>query len=130
MRLLLDSNIFIQVVVRDDRHLKRQMRIHKGRIALSAIVLFELHAGAHNIRRRREQQAYLDSITMPLLPFDAADARAAGEIRAELKRKGTPIGPYDLLIAGQARARGLTVVTRNVGEFRRMEGLAVEDWAG
>jgi tRNA(fMet)-specific endonuclease VapC len=56
------------------------------------------------------------------------DARAAGQIKADLKRKGTPIGPYDLLIAGQARARGLTVVTRNVGEFRRVEGLTVEEW--
>jgi tRNA(fMet)-specific endonuclease VapC len=130
MRLLLDSNILIQVVVKNDRHLKRQMRIHKDRIALSAIVRFELHAGAHGIRRSREQQEYLDSMAMPLLPFDASDARAAGEIRTELKRKGTPIGPYDLLIAGQARARGLTVVTRNVGEFRRVEGLKVEAWAG
>jgi len=53
----------------------------------------------------------------------------AGVIRADLKRKGTPIGPYDVLIAGQAIARGLTVVTRNVGEFRRVEGLKVEEWA-
>lgn len=129
MQLLLDSNIFIEVVVRDDRHLKRQIRIHKDRIALSAIVLFELHADARNVRRGRKQREFLDSLGMPLLPFDDSDARAAGEIRAELKRKGTPIGPYDLLIAGQARARGLTVVTRNVGEFRRVEGLKVEAWA-
>lgn len=129
MRLLLDSNIFIGVMVRDDRHLKRRMNIHSGRVVLSAVVLFELYAGAHDSRRRREQLEELKSLALPLLPFDATDARAAGEIKAELKRQGTPIGPYDILIAGQARARGLTVVTRNVGEFRRVEGLAVEEWA-
>lgn len=105
------------------------MNIHSDRVVLSAVVLFELYAGAHDSRRRREQLEELDSLALPLLPFDATDARAAGEIKADLKRKGRPIGPYDILIAGQARARGLTVVTRNVGEFRRVEGLAVEEWA-
>lgn len=60
--------------------------------------------------------------------FDTEDARAAAAIRADLKRKGTPIGPYDLLIAGQAMARGLAVVTANVREFERVDGLKVEDW--
>jgi tRNA(fMet)-specific endonuclease VapC len=129
MQFLLDSNIFIQVMVKDDRHLKRQMRIHRDRIAVSAIVLFELYAGAYDSRRRRKQMEEFDRLDLPLLPFDATDARAAGQIKADLKRKGTPIGPYHLLIAGQARARGLTVVTRNVGEFRRVEGLQVEAWA-
>ncbi|HEX8514336.1 MAG TPA: PIN domain-containing protein [Allosphingosinicella sp.] len=129
MRFLLDSNIFIQAMVKGDRHLKRQMRIHLSQIALSTIVQYELYSGSRQSRRRREQIEGIEELALRLLPFDSADAQAAGEIRAELKRKGTPIGPYDLLIAGQARARGLTVVTRNVGEFRRVEGLAVEEWA-
>ena len=62
------------------------------------------------------------------MAFDPEDARAAAEIRADLKRKGTPIGPYDVLIAGQSLARGLTVVTANLREFERVEGLKVEDW--
>jgi tRNA(fMet)-specific endonuclease VapC len=129
MRFLLDSNIFIQAMVNGDRHLKRQMRIHLSEIALSTVVQYELYSGSHHSRRRREQVEGIEALPLPLLPFNSEDARAAGEIRADLKRKGTPIGPYDLLIAGQARARGLTVVTRNVGEFRRVEGLKVEAWA-
>ena len=62
------------------------------------------------------------------LPFDAAAAQAAASIRATLKVKGRPIGAYAMLIAGTALARGLVVVTSNVGEFRRVGGLQVEDW--
>lgn len=65
----------------------------------------------------------------PILDFDQNDAFVAGEIRAALAAKGTPIGPYDVLIAGQAKARGLTLVTNNVGEFNRVENLQVEDWS-
>lgn len=60
--------------------------------------------------------------------LDADDARQAAEIRATLASEGRPIGPYDLLIAGQARAKELTVVTRNLGEFARVPGLRVENW--
>ncbi len=63
-----------------------------------------------------------------MLEYSEQDAQAAGEIRAELERKGTRIGEYDTLIAGQAYARGLTLVTANTREFRRVKGLAVEDW--
>ncbi len=63
-----------------------------------------------------------------MLDLDREDARAAGEIRAALARQGTPIGPYDVLIAGQAKARALTLVTGNLAEFQRVEGLRIEDW--
>ncbi len=65
---------------------------------------------------------------LEIIPFDANDARHAGEIRATLAQAGTPIGPFDLLIAGQARARNLTLITNNVGEFTRVDGLRVGDW--
>ena len=65
---------------------------------------------------------------MTVLDFTADDAVTAGAIRAELARLGTPIGPFDLLIAGQAKARGLCVVTNNTREFTRVAGLEVEDW--
>ena len=64
-----------------------------------------------------------------VLPFDAEDAAHAGDIRAHLERKGTPIGPYDYLIAAQARRRGATLVTANRREFERVPGLMVADWA-
>ncbi|CCV09012.1 PilT protein domain protein (fragment) [Mesorhizobium metallidurans STM 2683] len=64
----------------------------------------------------------------PVLEFDREDARHAGDIRAALATLGTPIGPYGALIGGQARARNLTLVTRNVREFERIKNLAVETW--
>ena len=63
-----------------------------------------------------------------MIEFDKEDARQAGKIRALLASKGTPIGPYDVLIAGQAMARNMVLVTRNTDEFARMPGLRVEDW--
>lgn len=62
------------------------------------------------------------------MPFERADAQATAAIRAALKRKGTPIGAYDLMIAGAGLARGMIVVTANVGEFMRVDGLQVENW--
>jgi tRNA(fMet)-specific endonuclease VapC len=128
MRFLLDSNVLIRLMTDGDRVLGRRMRIHSHEVALSVIVLHELHFGVCAGTRKSDQVERLERLDLPLLSFERQDAHAAAEVRADLRRKGTPIGPYDLLIAGQARARGLTVVTRNLGEFRRVEGLAVEDW--
>ncbi len=64
-----------------------------------------------------------------MLPFDELDAEAAGAIRAALGTASKPIGAYDLLIAGQALKRGLTVITANVAEFSRVKGLSWQDWA-
>jgi tRNA(fMet)-specific endonuclease VapC len=63
------------------------------------------------------------------LPFDHKDSRAAGSIRASLESVGRPIGGYDYLIAGQALARGMILVTANVSEFSRVKGLSWQDWA-
>lgn len=72
----------------------------------------------------------VDALQFSVLEFDEQDARQAGQIRAHLASKGTPIGPYDVLITGQARARELTLVTHNTSEFQRVPGLKVEDWKG
>jgi tRNA(fMet)-specific endonuclease VapC len=130
MRYLIDTNIFIAVTVRRNRPAALRLSDHWQESGLSAVVLHELYAGAFESKRRAQSLEAIEQLNLPLLPFDSDDARAAGEIKAVLKRKGTPIGHNDILIAGQARARGLTVVTANVGEFRRVEGLAVEDWSG
>lgn len=97
---------------------------------ISTIVLHELLWGAYKSERIEHNLQRIALLRMTEIVFDGEDARAAAELRAGLKRKGTPIGPYDLLIAGQALTRGLTVVTANVGEFARVEGLKVEDWTG
>lgn len=130
MRYLLDSNIFIASFLRADRQINSKLALHFGQYGISSVVLFELYFGAYYsdyVERNANRVATHD---LPVVEFDENDARAAGKIRAELKRVGMPIGPYDLLIAGQALARGLIVVTNNVSEFARVPGLVVEDWTG
>lgn len=100
-------------------------------IAISAITRMEIEFGLRlNPDRARKwmpvMDAFLFSIT--ILPFENADAQAAGAVRAALQKQGRPIGAYDVLIAGCALARGLVVVTSNLGEFERIGGLQVENW--
>ena len=97
---------------------------------VSAVVIHELYYGAFKSHRVEKNVARVDGLQFPVLEFDEEDARQAGEIRAHLASKGTPVGPYDVLIAGQARARKLTLVTHNTTEFQRVAGLRVEDWKG
>ena len=102
------------------------------RLTVSTIVLFELWYGAaKSSHRQRNFERLIVFFTAPIerLQFDADDAREAGEIRAALARIGKPIGPYDILIAAQARRRGATLVTANKREFSRVPGLTTEDWA-
>jgi tRNA(fMet)-specific endonuclease VapC len=96
------------------------------------MVLFELWFGIAKSTRRAVNAERLVLFLhggLDLLPFDADDARAAGEIRVVLEARGTPIGPYDLLIAAQALRRGATLVTSNLREFERVDGLKLVDWA-
>jgi tRNA(fMet)-specific endonuclease VapC len=102
-----------------------------GGLALSSIVLFELHYGAaKSARPERNMRRIADFLTGPIdvLPFESEDAEEAGNIRAALERKGMPIGPYDVLVAAQARRRDALLVTANGREFRRVPGLRCEDW--
>lgn len=102
-------------------------------VAVSSLVLFELwHGAAKSARADRNRDRIKDFLTAPIgvLAFEAEDAREAGDIRADLERAGSPIGPYDILIAAQARRRGATLVTANTREFARVPGLRTEDWAG
>ena len=89
---------------------------------------FELYYGAYKSSQTTRNLELLDRMAFETVPFDAADARAAGSVRNQLEAAGCPIGPYGLLIAGQALARGLTLVTANVREFQRVGGLDCEDW--
>jgi tRNA(fMet)-specific endonuclease VapC len=104
----------------------------ESRIYISSIVAFELWYGiAKSVRieiNAQRLEALLSSAVVAL-PFDNEDSRAAGSIRATLQAAGKPIGAYDYLIAGQALARQLTLVTANVSEFSRVKGLIWQDWA-
>jgi tRNA(fMet)-specific endonuclease VapC len=128
MKYLLDSNVVIGLMkMRPDILLALESR-RASDCAISSLVLHELFFGAYKSERRDANLADVDVLSFPVVDFDRQDARRAGEIRAVLRARGTPIGPYDVLIAGQALARGLILVTNNVTEFSRVEGLAVEDW--
>jgi tRNA(fMet)-specific endonuclease VapC len=101
-------------------------------MATSSVAVFELWYG---VGKSQQQDANAKRLTtflsgpIDVLELDDEDARAAGEVRAVLEASGTPIGAYDLLIAGQARRRGATLVTANAAEFSRVSGLRWEDWA-
>jgi tRNA(fMet)-specific endonuclease VapC len=87
-----------------------------------------LFYGAYKGQRTAENLTRIDAVRFEVLEFDREDAVHSGQLRAELAASGTPIGPYDVLIAGQAIARGLTLITHNLREFQRAPGLQVEDW--
>jgi tRNA(fMet)-specific endonuclease VapC len=100
-------------------------------LALSSVVLFELWYGvakSSQVTENTERLRILLSGDLDLLDFDDEDARTAGQVRAALEKAGTPIGAYDLLLAGQALRRGLTVVTANTSEFSRVTALSWQDW--
>jgi tRNA(fMet)-specific endonuclease VapC len=104
----------------------------KSQVCISSVVAFELWYGIAKSARvevNTERLKALLSSSVLALPFGNDDARAAGSIRATLEAAGKPIGAYDYLIAGQALARQLTLVTANVSEFSRVKGLSWEDWA-
>jgi len=129
MRFLLDSNAVIALLNDPSGAVSLRARQHlPSDIGLSAVVLHELYFGAYKSQRRDRNLALVEALRFEVLAFDQEDARDAGEIRAGLALQGTPIGGYDVLIAGQARARGLTLVTRNMREFLRVPGLAAENW--
>lgn len=131
MRYLLDTNACIALFNRTDPALEAQVRRQRVEdVGLPAPVAFELYYGAFRSRRQAENLSRLDAVGLEIVPFDASDARSAGAVRAGIEASGRPIGPYDVLIAGQARARGLVLVTANVREFERVDGLACEDWSG
>ena len=129
MRYLLDANAVIALANRSHPGLSRRARREPPQdVAISVVVMHELYFGAYKSRRPAENLAVADALQFAVIEFDRDDARQAGEIRAFLAVRGIPIGPYDVLIAGQAVARNMVLVTHNVREFGRVPGLRIEDW--
>jgi tRNA(fMet)-specific endonuclease VapC len=131
IRFLLDTNICIELIRnRSQRILNRLRRKKIGTVGISTITLAELRYGvAHSSDPQRNLLALLHfCAALDILPFDARAASAYGEVRNSLQRIGTPIGPLDMLIAAHAVSLKAIVVTNNEREFRRVEGLAVENW--
>ena len=130
LQYLLDTNAVSQLVRRPGGDLVRRVAaLEPGSLAISVIVAAELRYGAErrgSERLTRQLEVVLSAIDV--LPLEEPADRHYGEIRNDLERIGRPIGHNDLLIAAHARALGVTLVTNNVGEFRRVPSLAVEDW--
>jgi tRNA(fMet)-specific endonuclease VapC len=128
-RYLLDANAIIALLNDTTSNAARRVRREQpSDVAIPAIVAHELFYGAFRSRRAAQNLAMIDALLFAVLEFDKEDARQAGEIRALLASRGTPIGPYDVLIAGQAVARNLILVTHNTQKFGRVPGLRFEDW--
>jgi tRNA(fMet)-specific endonuclease VapC len=128
VKFLLDTNAVIAMVNKEPRFMGRARERSPSEFGISSIAAHELYFGAYKSGRIEENLARMDYLRLPVVEFDREDAQEAGQVRASLAAAGTPIGPYDVLIAGQAKARNLILVTRNVREFGRVAGLHVEDW--
>lgn len=131
MRYLLDTCTVSDFVKGVPAVLERIRQTDPAMIAVSVITRMEIDFGlALNAERARKFAPLLNDFfsVVATLNFGPADAEASGVLRASLRQQGRPIGAYDVLIAGTALARGLTVVTSNAGEFERIAGLRVENW--
>jgi tRNA(fMet)-specific endonuclease VapC len=128
VKFLLDANAVIALLKSHNVFLARLRRHKPVDFGIPAIVAHELFYGAYKSQRVDANLSRLDLLPFDILEFSREDARSAGEIRAKLAAMGTPIGPYDVLIAGQTLARNLILVTRNKKEFERIPELRVEDW--
>jgi tRNA(fMet)-specific endonuclease VapC len=128
MKFLLDTNAVIAIFKNVSKFCETLRRHNPADFGVSAIVMYELAFGAFFSARIPENLSRLHALQFEIIPFDREDAEAAGDIRAKLTKAGQLIGPYDLLIDGQAKARNLTLITGSNHEFARVDGLKVEDW--
>ncbi|MGA1285032.1 MAG: type II toxin-antitoxin system VapC family toxin [Prochlorothrix sp.] len=131
LQYLLDTNVCIGYLTRRSQSVyDRILATPRQTVAICDIVKFELYFGAYKGSRTQENLKQLDLFFGDLvsLPFDAAAAEIAAQVRVSLQRQGTPIGPYDLQIAAIALVHDLTLVTHNLREFERVGGLRCEDW--
>src|SRR5438552_2034488 len=131
MRYLLDTNTCIAYLNGRTPEVRRRLAaLNPEEIALCSVVKAELLYGAQKSNVREQTMGKLQQFFAPLqsLAFDDRAATEYGAIRADLDRRGQPIGPNDLMIASIARANSLTLVTHNTGEFQRVSGLGLEDW--
>lgn len=128
LRALLDSNILIALMNAHQGVAARISACPPHTLGMPVIALHELLYGAYKSQRVAYNLQKIEQLEFPLLDFAREDANTAGRIRADLAAQGTPIGPYDALIAAQALTRNLTLVTHNTREFARIPGLRVEDW--
>ena len=131
MRYLLDTCV-ISDFVKGDANVHARLKAERpSDIAISSVTLMEIHYGlALNLGRAKKINPIIQSVLqmITVLPYEDKESLATAHIRALLKQQGTPIGPYDVMIAGTAQANELIMVTSNTDEFQRVQGLTLEDW--
>lgn len=132
LRLMLDTDTCIFTIKHKPAAVRDNFTRHHGQMCISTITLMELIYGAEKSASPAHNLAVIEGFAarLDLLDYSQDAAAHTGQIRAELAKLGTSIGPYDSMIAGHARSRGLIVVTNNRREFMRVPGLRVEDWIG
>ena len=131
MTYLPDTNACITLLrERNEKLVSRCQVVKASDVVLCSVVVYELRHGAERSSDPAREHAKLDAFLAPFasLPFDDLCARRCAEIRHQLERTGTVIGPHDLQIAAIAHYHGLTLVTHNTNEFNRIPGLKIEDW--
>ena len=129
-RYMLDTKPCIYVMNHRPAHVLPVFNAHAGMMCISEITRFELLFGAYKSQVPHRTLQSLDAFCsmIDVLAFDAAAADHAAQIRAQLEKKGKPIGPFDTQIAGHARSLAATLVTNNTREFQRVGGLMLENW--
>ncbi len=130
LKFMLDTNICIFTIKNKPDSVRQAFNQRHAQLCVSAVTVMELAYGAEKSAAVERNQAVVEGFLarLDVLDYDLAAADSTGQLRAELARAGTPIGPYDAMIAGHARSRGLILVTNNTREFARVPGLRVEDW--
>lgn len=130
IKYMLDTDTCIFTIKRKPTHLKRLFNAHIGQLCISSVTWGELICGAEKSQQVERNLNDIEGFAarLEILPFDEPAARHFGQVKAELERQGNPIGAYDMMIAGHGRSQGLILVTNNGREFKRVDGLRVENW--
>jgi len=130
LKFLLDTNIVVYTLRNKPARVRAAFDRHSGEMCLSTVTLGELIYGAEKSTQVESNLAVIEGLAarLEVCPFDVRAAMHFGQIRAELARSGQTIGPYDMMIAGHARALGLILVSNNLREFERVPGLRLQNW--
>jgi tRNA(fMet)-specific endonuclease VapC len=130
IKYLLDTNILIYTIKNRPEEVRKTFNLHAGQMAISTITVAELIYSAERSAKPEQNLNDIEGLIarLEVLDFKSDAATHFAQVRAELYAKGQPIGPYDMMIAGHARSKGLILVTNNTKEFERVAGLRIENW--
>lgn len=131
LRYMLDTNICIYTMKNKPQQVREAFARHAGQMCISSVVLMELLFGVEKSAFRQESLSAVESFAarLEVLEFSPEAALHTAQIRAVLQKSGRPVGAYDAMIAGHARSLGLVLVSNNLREFERIDGLRTENWA-